>query len=88
MGCRSFFELARWSSHLRRSAKMLNSHRRCSPKNHEHLRDPMSISVHALRLVMGWIVTVNGSDVPMWVSAAALVVFAGSAVGLWREMRV
>jgi hypothetical protein len=48
----------------------------------------MSISVHALRLVMGWIVTVNGSDVPMWVSAAALVVFAGSAVGLWREMRV
>ena len=25
MGCRSFFELARWSSHLRRSAKVLNS---------------------------------------------------------------
>jgi hypothetical protein len=25
MGCRSFFELARWSYHLRRSAKMLNS---------------------------------------------------------------
>jgi hypothetical protein len=24
MGCRFFFELARWSSHLRRSAKVLN----------------------------------------------------------------
>jgi hypothetical protein len=44
--------------------------------------------VHALRMVMGWSVTVNGSDVPMWVSAVALVVFAGLAVGLWREMRV
>jgi hypothetical protein len=37
---------------------------------------------------LGWSVTVNGSDVPMWVSAVALVVFAGLAVGLWREMRV
>ena len=45
-------------------------------------------TVHALRLVMGWSVTPNGSDVPMWVSAVALVVFAGLAVGLWREMRV
>ena len=44
--------------------------------------------MHALRLVMGWSVTPNGSDVPMWVSAVALVVFAGLAVGLWREMRV
>jgi hypothetical protein len=44
--------------------------------------------VHALRLVMGWSVTVDGSDVPMWVSPVALVVFAGLAVGLWREMRV
>ena len=43
--------------------------------------------VHALRLVMGGSVIVNGSDVPMWVSAVALVVFAGLAVGLWREMR-
>lgn len=41
--------------------------------------------VHALRLVMG---TANGSDVPMWVSVVALVVFAGLAVGLWRETRV
>ena len=44
--------------------------------------------VHALRLAMGWSVTVNGSGVPMWVSAVALVVFAGLAVGLRREMRV
>jgi hypothetical protein len=44
--------------------------------------------VHALRVSMGWSVTVNGSDIPMWVSIVAFVVAAGLAVGLWRETRV
>ena len=44
--------------------------------------------VHALRLVLGWSVTVNGSDIPMWVSIVALVITVGLAVGLWRETRV
>ena len=33
MGCRSFFELARWSSHLRRGAKMLNSTEDAHPRS-------------------------------------------------------
>jgi hypothetical protein len=44
--------------------------------------------VHALRLLMGWSVAVNGFDVPMWLSVVAFVVSAGLAVGLWRETRV
>ena len=44
--------------------------------------------VHALRLLLGWSVTVDGADVPMWPSVVALVVTAGLAVGLWRETRV
>jgi hypothetical protein len=44
--------------------------------------------MHALRLVLGWSVTVNGSDIPMWVSIVALVITVGLAVGLWRETRV
>jgi hypothetical protein len=27
--------------------------------------------VHALRVLMGWSVTVNGSDIPMWASVVA-----------------
>jgi len=30
-------------------------------------------------------VSVNGIDIPMWVSVIALVVAAGLAFGLWRE---
>jgi hypothetical protein len=33
--------------------------------------------VHALRVVMGWSVIVNGSDIPMWVSLVAFLVSAG-----------
>jgi hypothetical protein len=44
--------------------------------------------VHALRVVMGWSVIVNGSDIPMWVSVVAFLVFAGLAGGLWREARM
>jgi hypothetical protein len=43
---------------------------------------------HALRMLMGWSVTIDGSSVPMWVSVVAFVVAAGLAVGLWRETRV
>jgi hypothetical protein len=43
--------------------------------------------VHALRLLLGWSVIVNGSDIPMWVSVVALVITVGLAVGLWRETR-
>ena len=42
--------------------------------------------VHALRVLMGWSVTVNGSDIPMWMSVVACLVSVGLAVGLWREM--
>jgi hypothetical protein len=44
--------------------------------------------VHALRLLLGWSVTVDGADVPQWLSVVALVVTAGLAVGLWSETRV
>ena len=41
--------------------------------------------VHVVRLLAGWSVSVNGIDIPMWVSVVALVVTAGLAFGLWRE---
>jgi len=41
--------------------------------------------LHLLRLLAGWSVSVNGIDIPMWVSVIALVVAGGLAVGLWRE---
>jgi hypothetical protein len=44
--------------------------------------------VHVLRLLFGWSVTINGTDIPMWVSVVAFVMTAGLAVGLWRETRV
>jgi hypothetical protein len=44
--------------------------------------------VHVLRLLFGWSVTINGTDIPMWVSVVAFVITAGLAVGLWWETRV
>jgi hypothetical protein len=41
--------------------------------------------VHLLRLLLGWSVTVNGTDMPMWASIVGFVISAGLAVGLWRE---
>lgn len=41
--------------------------------------------VHLLRLLLGWSVTFNDTDIPMWVSVVALVIAAGLAFGLWRE---
>jgi hypothetical protein len=38
-----------------------------------------------VRLLAGWSVSINGIDIPMWVSVVALVVAGGLALGLWRE---
>ncbi len=43
--------------------------------------------VHLLRLLFDWYVVVAGVSIPMWVSALGLVVPAGLAAMLWREMR-
>lgn len=44
--------------------------------------------LHALRLGLGWTVTVGGADIPMWASVVGFVIAAGLTVGLWRETRV
>lgn len=41
--------------------------------------------MHALRLWLGWEVTVSGITIPMWASAAGFFVTAGLAIGLWCE---
>jgi hypothetical protein len=43
--------------------------------------------VHLLRLAFGWVVTVLGTDVPMWGSVIALAISATLAAGLWWESR-
>lgn len=43
--------------------------------------------LHLLRLVLGWEVTFNGAVVPVWLSAAGLVIAGGLAAGLWWESR-
>jgi hypothetical protein len=43
--------------------------------------------LHLLRLVFGWEVTFNGAVVPTWLSIAGLLIAAGLAAGLWRELR-
>ena len=40
-----------------------------------------------LRIVLGWVVTVNGFAVPIWLSAVACVIAATLATMLWREHR-
>jgi len=44
--------------------------------------------VHALRLLLGWNITVNGAEIPMWTSVIAFIITAGLALGLWREARI
>jgi hypothetical protein len=41
--------------------------------------------MHLLRLVLGWNATLDGTEIPMWVSVVALVLTGGLAIGLWRE---
>jgi hypothetical protein len=40
-----------------------------------------------LRFVMGWEVTLNGVNIPVWASGIAAVVAAGVAVMVWMETR-
>ncbi len=42
---------------------------------------------HLLRLCLGWVVTLNGRVVPLWISAPAFVVSAALAAMIWRERR-
>ena len=49
------------------------------------------ISVAALlqltRFLRGWVVTVDGATIPVWISGVAAVVLGGIAAMLWRESR-
>ena len=40
-----------------------------------------------LRLVLGWPVSVNGFDIPLWASGIGCLFAAGLAVMVWREAR-
>ena len=40
---------------------------------------------HAVRLILQSEVMVAGRTIPMWPSAAAVILFAALAIGLWRE---
>jgi len=43
--------------------------------------------LHLLRLLLGWKVTVDGIDVPMWVSVLGMLIAGVLAMMLWREAR-
>ena len=43
--------------------------------------------VHLLRMFFGWEVTINGSEIPVWVSGAVVVVAAALSWMLCREAR-
>jgi uncharacterized protein YhhL (DUF1145 family) len=43
------------------------------------------VLAHVLRLILGTEVTVAGRTIPMWPSAAAVILFTVLAIGLWRE---
>lgn len=43
--------------------------------------------IHLMRIIMGWHISVNGIDIPMWFSAIAVVVAAILAAMLRKEMR-
>ena len=44
-------------------------------------------AAHAVRLCLGWEVTVHGAQIPLWLSGLGMVVTAGLSVMLWRESR-
>ncbi len=39
------------------------------------------------RSIMGWEVSVNGMNVPVWVSALAFIIAGALALMLWKENR-
>ena len=61
------------------------------------MRKPFTITAAALllliallqllRFIMGWEVTLNGVNIPVWASGIAAVVAAGLAVMVWMETR-
>jgi hypothetical protein len=44
--------------------------------------------IQALRVALGWDVTVNGIFIPPWASVIAVVIAATLSFKIWREMRV
>jgi len=40
-----------------------------------------------LRVALGWEITINGAQVPLWASIVACLVAALLAFSLWREAR-
>ncbi len=44
--------------------------------------------LHVLRILMGWEVTIQGAEVPMWASYLGLLIAGGLAFLLWRESRL
>lgn len=44
--------------------------------------------IQALRVALGWDITVNGLSIPPWASVIAVVAAATLAYKVWREMRV
>lgn len=43
---------------------------------------------HAIRLCLGWEITLNGIHIPVWLSGVAMIVTGGLSVMLWRESRI
>jgi hypothetical protein len=41
--------------------------------------------LHVVRLWFGWSITIDGVDIPMWVSWIGFVIAGGLAIGLWQE---
>ena len=42
---------------------------------------------HAVRLLTGWVIHLNGMDIPFWLSVIAMIAAGGLSVMLWRESR-
>ncbi|MES2073922.1 MAG: hypothetical protein V4488_26445 [Pseudomonadota bacterium] len=43
--------------------------------------------LHLIRAILGWPVSVNGIDIPLWASGIGFVITAVLATMLWREGR-
>lgn len=44
-------------------------------------------ALQSVRFAAGWPVTVNGIDIPVWISALFAAIAGGLALMLWRESR-
>jgi hypothetical protein len=42
---------------------------------------------HLLRLIFQWEVIINGTSIPVWISAVPALFFGGLAFMLWKESR-